>query len=240
MEMSINKDILENNKKRDYEGFIDLLSFINCNRTNVNLTTMQNISLDDYNNLNYDQKRIILGGIFENKKLFPQKLNLKNYETNNNHKRSNSNLNNNFNINNNNFNNNGFSNQNQITKEQIDLFKEFIGNPHISDNHVISYFDPYNPKVIIAANKYYKNIYGVDHITLYYYYPTKGQAGTKMHKFRFIQEISNLFSAAQDDYISVVSPRLFMENGREIKNDRRTKCIGALNLSNNSKIKVLY
>ena len=247
MEMYNNKDILENNKNRDYEGFIDLLSFINCNRTNANLTTMQNISLDDYKNMDYDQKRIILGGIFENKKLFYQKLNLKNYQINNNHQRSNSNLNKKhiYNINKNNFNDNSFNNnrlslQNQISKDQIELFKEFIGNPHISDNHVISYFDSSYPKVIIAANKYYKNIYGTDHITLYYYYPTKGQAGTKIHKFRFTEEIAKLFSAAQDDYMSVVSPRLFMENGREIKNDRRTKCIGALNLSNNAKIKVLY
>ena len=61
-----------------------------------------------------------------------------------------------------------------------------------------------------------------------------------MHKFKFIQEISSLFSAAQDDFMSVVSPRLFMENGKEIINDRKTKCIGALNLSNNAKIKVIY
>ena len=80
----------------------------------------------------------------------------------------------------------------------------------------------------------------IDYLTLYYYYPAKKQGGTKMHKFRFIEEVSNLFSAAKDDYISVVSPRLYMENGKEIINDRRTKCIGALNLSNNSKIKVIY
>ena len=252
MEMSNNKDILENNKNRDYEGFIDLLSFINCNRTNTNLTTMQNISIYDFKNMNYDNKRIILGGIYENKQLFYQKLNLKNYETNYNHQRANSNINNKNNFNNiynfnhnNNFNNNNNSNNNifsnnQISKDQIDLFKEFIGNPHISDNHVKSYFDPSNPKVRIAANKYYKNIYGIDHLTLYYYYPAKKQSGAKMHKFRFIEEISNLFSAAKDDYISVVSPRLYMENGKEIINDRRTKCIGALNLSNNSKIKVIY
>ena len=45
--------------------------------------------------------------------------------------------------------------------------------------------------------------------------------------------------SAQDDYIFVIKPRLYLENGKEIFNDKRTKCIGALNLNNNSTIKVL-
>ena len=237
MEMNRNKDLSENNKNKDFEGFMDLLSFINCNRTNNDLSAMQNMSLSDYSNMNYDTKKIVLGGIFENKVLFAQKLNLKKYERiNNNPKRPNSITNKNL-IN---MNKNRFSNPSLITKEQIDLFKTFIGNPHINDSHVISYFDPSNPKVMLAANRYFCNIYGVDYLTLHYYYPSKPQSGTKIHKFRFVGEIGDLFTAAQDDFISVVNPRLFLGNGREIKNDRKIKCIGALNLSNNSKIKVLF
>ena len=240
MEMNRYKDISENNKNKDYEGFMDLLSFINSNRTNMNLTSMQNISLNDYRNLNYETKKIILGGIYENKPILAQRLNLKSYEINNPKKRSNSMSNNKNNKVNNMNNNNRFSFKNQISKEQINLFRTFIGNQKIPDNHVLSYFDPSNPKVILAANKYFKNIYGMDYLTLYYVYPAKGQGGTKIHKFRFIGEISDLFNAAQNDYISVVNPRLYLENGNEIRNDRKVKCIGALNLSNNSKIKVIY
>ena len=239
-EMNRYKDMSENNKNKDYEGFMDLLSFMNSNRTNMNLTSMQNISLNDYRNIDNDTKKIILGGIYENKPTLAQRLNLKSYERNNIQNRSNSMSNNKINNLNNNINGNRLSFKNIITKEQMELFRTFIGNPRIPENHIISYFDLSHPKVILAANKYFKNIYGLDYLTLYYVYPAKGQAGTKIHKFRFIGEISDLFTAAQNDYISVVNPRLYLENGNEIRNDRKVKCIGALNLSNNSKIKVVY
>ena len=227
-EMNNYIDISENNKNKDFDGFMDLLSFINCNRTNSNLAAMQNISLNDYRSMNYDKQKIILGGIYQNKQLIAQKLSLNSFESNN-QKKENMGNNKNFN------NKNRFSNQNQISQEQINLFKTFIGNPYISDTHVISYFDKSNPKVIIAANKYYKNIYGTDYLTLYYYYPGKGQS--KMHKFNFTDEIAKLFMCAEDDYMSIINPRLYLENGKEIIKDKKAKCIGALNMSNNSKIK---
>lgn len=234
MEMNRYKDILENNKNKDYEGFMDLLSFINSNRTNTNLTAMQSISLDEYKNMNYDTKKIVLSGIYENRPLLAQKLNLQSfYKNDNTNRRANSMYNKNIG------NQNRLSNQNFISKEQINLFKLMVGNQNLPDNHIFSYFDKYNPKVIIAANNYFKNIYKTDYLTLYYNYPSKGQSGTKIHKFRFTSEIKELFMRAQDDYMSIVTPRLYLENGREIKNDKRVKCIGALNISNNSKIKVL-
>ncbi len=79
----------------------------------------------------------------------------------------------------------------------------------------------------------------MDYLVLHYYYPAKGQAGKKTHKFSFTDEIGNLFIAAQNDYISVINPRLYLDNGKEIFDDKKVKCIGALNLSNNSTIKVL-
>lgn len=232
MEMNNYTDISENNKNKDFDGFMDLLSFINSNRTNSNLAAMQNISLSDYRSMNYDKQKIVFGGIYENKQLIIQKLSLNSFEVNNQRRKS-MGKNKIFN------NNNRLSNQNQISLEQINLFKTIIKNPYISDTHVISYFDKSNPKVLTAANKYYRNIYGTDYLTLHYYYPGKGQSAMKTHKFNFTDEIAKLFMCAEDDYISIVKPHLYLENGKEIIKDKKTKCIGALNLSNNSKIKVL-
>ena len=132
-------------------------------------------------------------------------------------------------------------NQNQnyynipITQEQIDLFKIVINNPKIPNNHAQSYFNKSNPKVMDAAEKYFKNIYGLDYITLNYKYNNKG---SKIHKFRFSGNVDALFLAAQEDYIAITKPRLFLANGNEILKDKKIKCIGALNLENNSTISV--
>ena len=83
MEINKQKDTFEDIKNRDFEGFMDLLSFINSNRTNSKLTDMQNMKIDDYKNMSKETKNQILGGIFENRHLFGKKLNL-DYSTNNN------------------------------------------------------------------------------------------------------------------------------------------------------------
>ncbi len=240
-EMNRCKDIMENNKNKDFEGFMNLLSFINGNKTNMKLTAMQNITLNDYKNMNYDTRKIIYGGIYENRPFISQKLNLKygidinkiehddkkvipiKPKPNPNPKPVRPSI-----------------KKKLVSQEQINLFKISVGNPRITDEHVISYFDVSNPNVIMAVNNYFKNIYGVDCLTLHYYYPSKGPNGVRTHRFRFTAEIKDLFMSAQDDYISVMNPRLYLENGKEIINDKKKyKCIGALNLSNNSKIKVL-
>ena len=123
-----------------------LLSFINNNRSNPNLVSLQNISLIDYKNMNYESKKKILGGIYENRPEISRKLNLHMvniYQD----------------INQNPNKNQGqYSGLNQvppqqrsrtgtsfvqqprinlntlITVEQIDLFKTFIGNPYMPDN----------------------------------------------------------------------------------------------------------
>ena len=125
----------------------------------------------------------------------------------------------------------------QITQEQIDLFKILVNNPQMQDNHVITYFNKFNPKVKEAAENYFKNIYQLDYITLNYKY--KNKEG-KVHKFRFSGEVDALFAAAQGDYIIVNQPRLFLENGKEILKNKKVKCIGALNLENNANIHVWY
>lgn len=123
-----------------------------------------------------------------------------------------------------------------VTNEQIELFKIFVGNSTLSNPMVVSYFDLYHPKVKFAAEKYFRSRYGSDYITLNFVYPT--EPTNKQHKFRLTSEIKELFMAAQDDYLSFVNPKLFMENGKEITNNRKIKCIGALNLNNNSIIKI--
>ena len=57
LEMDKYKSIMEQQKDKDFEGFKDLLNFINHNRTNENLKEMQSISLNEYKNMNYDIKK---------------------------------------------------------------------------------------------------------------------------------------------------------------------------------------
>ena len=257
LDMDKYKSIMEQQKDKDYEGFKDLIAFINNNRTNTNLKEMQSLSLNEYKNMNYDIKKKVLSGIFENREEISKKLNVyvnanapNNFNNVNTHKRMNTvNYKNNsgYNMNNNNRNNynmNDFEVINnkrnnmmdvQITQEQIDLFKIFVNNPQMQNAHVITYFNKLNPKVRDAAENYFKNIYKLDYITLNYKYKNRA---SKIHKFRFSGEVDALFTAAQGDYISISHPRLFLENGKEIIKNKKIKCIGALNLENNANINI--
>ena len=261
LEMDKYKSIMEQQKDKDFEGFKDLLGYINNNKTNENLKAFQSMSLNDYKNMNYDIKKRVLSGIYENRESLSKKLNVNissNPATkransitykNQNNKMNNNYYNNNNYENNNNYNNNKINNINDysnynnmmmknnipISQEQIDLFKIFVNNPKIPNNHVESYFNKANPKVMEAAENYFKNIYKADYITLTYKYNNRA---SKVHKFRFSGNIDALFLAAQEDYASVIKPRLFLENNREITKDKRIKCIGALNLENNTSINV--
>jgi hypothetical protein len=134
--------------------------------------------------------------------------------------------------------NNNKNNQiSYISNEQIELFKTFVGNNKLSNNIIASYFDIYNPKVIFAAEKYFKSRYGSEYITLNFVYPIK--PGKSQHRFKYISEIKDLFMAVENDTVSMTNPKLILENGKELFNNRKFKCIGALNLNNNSIIKVL-
>ena len=209
------------------------------------------MSLTEYKGMNYDIKKKILSGIFENRESFAERLNINiktdthkriksqvsnnvNYNMNNQNNKINNNYNNNNNDNYNNY-NKMMSNQVFITDDQLQLFKIFINNPKMSNEHAVTYFDKTNPKVKDAAEKYFKNIYRADYITLNYIYKNRA---AKVHKFRFSGDINALFLAAQEDYLSVTNPRLFAQNEKEIFKDKKIKCIGALNLENNSNINV--
>ena len=251
---------LDKNNNKDYQKLNEMISMINNNNMNNKSLQLQQLTLNNYKNLNNNKKGEILKSISMNSRFFVEKLGLKNIKPNfknnfiNNINKNNFNsVNNNQNIvrnkndkllvknNVNNMNNKINRNiitPNQITNNQIELFKTMTGNSNISDKEVISYFDPCNPKVIFAAEKYYRKIYGTDCLTLNYYYPTKKNAGPKTHKFKFTMGIDYLFSAVTDDFISMDVIKLLNESGIEIRKDKKIKCIGALNLANNSNIKV--
>ena len=263
LEMDKYKSIMEQQKNKDFDGFKDLLSFINDNKTNSNLKEIKFMSLTEYRGMNYDIKKKILSGIFENRESLAKRLNVNittdthkriksqalnninfnmNFQNNRDKNNNNYNINemNNYNMNNmNNDNYNNYnrmmSNQHFISDEQFQLFKIFINNPKMPNEHAITYFDKTNPKVKDAAEKYFKNIYRADYITLNYVYKNRA---TKVHKFRFSGDVNALFLAAQEDYLSVSNPRLFAQNEKEIIKDKKIKCIGALNLENNSNINV--
>ena len=228
----------KNNKK--FEG---MLGVLNDHRQN------EKLNIKSYKNINNEMKNEILNSISLKKQIFSQKLGLnkslnsKNHNTNSSKYINPINENNDDFINNNNIEKNINSNKNlnkiiPITDEKIELFKIFIGNTTLSNNIVLSYFDKVRPNVKFAAEKYFQSKYGSGYINLNFSYPTN-PPGNKLHKFKFISEIQELFFIAQNDLGSNVSPRLFIGNGKEIINNRRIKCIGALNLINNSIIKVL-
>ena len=112
----------------------------------------------------------------------------------------------------------------------------FIGNDKLSDRIIISYFDINHPNVKIAAQKYFISKYGLDEITLIYIYQTNPN-DKFCHKFKLISEINELFIKAKNE--KNINPRLYMKSGKEIKNNSKIKCIGALNLDNNSIIKII-
>jgi len=124
----------------------------------------------------------------------------------------------------------------QIKEEQLESFKNFVGNSKLSDRIIISYFDIEHPNIKNAAEKYFKSKYGTDEITLLYIYQ-KNPKNIIYNKFKLISEINELFLEAKKENLN--NPRLFLKNGTEIKNNRKIKCIGALNLDNNYKITII-
>ena len=245
LQKSVEKFELNDNMK-----FQEMISILNNNNK-------ENIKLNNKNMTN-DKKKEILSLISSNKKIFSKKLSLnKNnfdkinqnlvlFKENNNNNRNNIN---NINTNESNDNSEQVNNKikfeksktiyrkiNKIKEEYIKSFKTFIGNDKLSDRIIISYFDINHPNVKIAAQKYFISKYGLDEITLIYIYQTNPN-DKFCHKFKLISEINELFIKAKNE--KNINPRLYMKSGKEIKNNSKIKCIGALNLDNNSIIKII-
>ena len=243
LQKSVEKFELDDNMK-----FQEMISILNNNNK-------ENIKLNNKNMTN-DKKKEILSLISSNKKFFSKKLclnknnfdkinqNLVLFMENNNNNRNNIN---NIKTNESNDNSEQANNKieksktiyrkiNKIKEEYIKSFKTFIGNDKLSDRIIISYFDINHPNVKIAAQKYFISKYGLDEITLIYIYQTNPN-DKFCHKFKLISEINELFIKAKNE--KNINPRLYMKSGKEIKNNSKIKCIGALNLDNNSIIKII-
>ena len=245
LQKSVEKFELNDNMK-----FQEMISILNNNNK-------ENIKLNNKNMTN-DKKKEILSLISSNKKFFSKKLclnknnfdkinqNLVLFMENNNNNRNNIN---NIKTNESNDNSEQVNNKikieknktiyrkiNKIKEEYIKSFKTFIGNDKLSDRIIISYFDINHPNVKIAAQKYFISKYGLDEITLIYIYQTNPN-DKFCHKFKLISEINELFIKAKNE--KNINPRLYMKSGKEIKNNSKIKCIGALNLDNNSIIKII-
>jgi hypothetical protein len=243
LQKSVEKFELNDNMK-----FQEMISILNNNNK-------ENIKLKEVNNKNMtnDKKKEILSLISSNKKFFSKKLclNKNNFDKINQNlvlfMENNNNNRNNIKTNESNDNSEQVNNRieksktiyrkiNKIKEEYIKSFKTFIGNDKLSDRIIISYFDINHPNVKIAAQKYFISKYGLDEITLIYIYQTNPN-DKFCHKFKLISEINELFIKAKNE--KNINPRLYMKSGKEIKNNSKIKCIGALNLDNNSIIKII-
>ena len=219
---------VEKNQLNDYIKFKEMISKLNLKEININ----------KYKNLSNDSKKEILNLIKSNKKLYSNILCL----NKNNIDKINGNLtlfkeniiNKKIKRNKTEPNKIGYNKINGINKikeEYLENFKNFIGNFKLSDRIIISYFDINHPNIKVAAKKYFQSKYGVDEITLIYIYK-ENQNDKIYHKFELVSEVNELFLAAKTENIN--NPKLYLKTGKEIINNRKIKCIGALNLDNNS------
>lgn len=238
---------LEKSKSNNYIKFKEMLSILKSNRENLKLKEINN---KDYNNITSELKKEILNSISLNKNIFCEKLNLNksNIDSINKKLEQIKQNNQNFKFENKNPNkdeykikecnnvNNNRAKDNKLNSDYFELFKNFVGNSKLSDRIIISYFDIEHPNIKIAAQRYFKSKYGIDEITLIYIYQDKPNE-TFAHKFKLISDINELFITAQNNNIKF--PKLILKNGKEIKNNKKIKCIGALYLDDNSIIKII-
>ena len=126
--------------------------------------------------------------------------------------------------------------------EKFDLFKIMINDQNISNEEISKFLNTFCPNVQQSVEKYYQNKYGASCLTLIYYYPNINNVKKKkiLHNFSFIAGTNELFSTALVDYTIVNRVRLYTDEQVEIEEiNRKIKCIGALNLKNNSIITVV-
>ena len=224
---------VEKKQLNDYIKFKEMISKLNLKEININ----------KYKNLSNAPKKEILNLIKSNKKLYSNilclnknnidkingnltlfKENIINKKNNNNNLKRNKTEPNKIGY-------NKINGINKIKEEYLENFKNFIGNFKLSDRIIISYFDINHPNIKLAAKKYFQSKYGVDEITLIYIYK-ENQNDKIYHKFELVSEVNELFLAAKTENIS--NPKLYLKTGKQIINNRKIKCIGALNLDNNS------
>lgn len=128
-----------------------------------------------------------------------------------------------------------------INPDKIKLFKILTKTPSLTENSILKFFhsnDSYNVKN--ACERYFRDVYGVSELTLYYIYP-HNKNNMIEHRFNFSDSVDKFIMAAQDDYLSMDYPRFFDETGKPIDTTKRysVSVVGGLGLKNKSKIKVL-
>jgi hypothetical protein len=116
-------------------------------------------------------------------------------------------------------------------------FRRIINNINISDTEISKYLNEYTNNVIIAAERYFQSKYNTPELTLQYIY---SQTFRKTHTFSFLARVDELFSQVSMDMPNLSHYKLLFQNGMEITKEMAAsfKCIGALDIKNNSLIYV--
>ena len=125
------------------------------------------------------------------------------------------------------------SNVSSSSSSSYNEFRRLINNINISDNEIAKYLNEYTDNVSIAAERYFQSKYNTPELTLQYIY---SQTFRKTHTFSFLARVDELFLQVNMDMPSIPHYKLLFQNGMEITKEMLTsfKCIGALDIKNNS------
>ena len=136
-----------------------------------------------------------------------------------------------------------YETQNSYDTKKFNLFRMYVDNKDLPDEHVAHYFNANVTNMIQAIEKYFQNSYQSTELVLYYSYPeTTIVVNSKevKHYFSFVASIDELFNQVKVDFPRLTNFRLFALNGTEITRNSTKKFIGALHLLNKSVIRVKY
>ena len=125
---------------------------------------------------------------------------------------------------------------------KFELFRLMTSNPKLSNREISEYLNKSCINVTQAVEKYYQHLYNTKNLTLTFFYPETKESNKKriVHNFNFTSPISLLFDVAIVDFTHAMNVKLFTYNQTEInEKEKRIKCIGGLNLENNSVIVVI-
>ena len=125
---------------------------------------------------------------------------------------------------------------------KFELFRLMTNNPKLSNKEISNYLNKSCINVTKAVEKYYQHLYKTDNLILTFFYPEITETEKKYitHNFNFTSPISLLFDVAIVDYTHALNVSLFTNKKTEIdEKEKKIKCIGGLNLENNSVITVI-
>ena len=121
------------------------------------------------------------------------------------------------------------------TSSKYNEFRRIINNINIPDTEISKYLNEYTDNVIIAAERYFQSKYNTPELTIQYIY---SQTFRKTHTFSFLARVDELFSQVSMDMPNLPHYKLLFQTGMEITKEMAAsfKCIGALDIKNNSLI----